>query len=55
MKRLAIVASHVIQYQDPFFRLLAKEPDLDLTVIYCSNAGALRRATPDTPAPTSRW
>lgn len=40
MKRLAIVASHVIQYQDPFFRLLAKEPDIDLTVIYCSPAGA---------------
>lgn len=38
--RLAIVASHVIQYQDPFFRLLAKERDIDLTVIYCSRAGA---------------
>jgi glycosyltransferase involved in cell wall biosynthesis len=40
MKRLAIVASHVIQYQDPFFRLLAQEPDIDLTVLYCSRAGA---------------
>ena len=40
MKRLAIVASHVIQYQDPFFRLLAAEPDIDLTVLYCSPAGA---------------
>jgi glycosyltransferase involved in cell wall biosynthesis len=38
--RLAIVASHVIQYQDPFFRLLAREPDIDLTVLYCSRAGA---------------
>lgn len=38
--RLAIVASHVIQYQDPFFRLLAREADIDLTVIYCSDAGA---------------
>ncbi len=38
--RLAIVASHVIQYQDPFFRLLAQEPDIDLTVLYCSPAGA---------------
>lgn len=38
--RLAIVASHVIQYQDPLFRLLAKEADIDLTVIYCSAAGA---------------
>jgi len=38
--RLAIVASHVIQYQDPFFRRLAKEADIDLTVVYCSDAGA---------------
>ena len=40
MKRLAIVVSHVIQYQDPFFRLLAQEPELDLTVIYCERHGA---------------
>ena len=40
MMRLAIVASHVIQYQDPFFRLLAQEPDVDLTVLYCSRQGA---------------
>ncbi len=38
--RLAIVASHVIQYQDPFFRLLAAEPEVDLEVLYCSPAGA---------------
>jgi glycosyltransferase involved in cell wall biosynthesis len=38
--RLAIIASHVIQYQDPFFRLLAAEPAVDLTVIFCSSAGA---------------
>jgi len=40
MYRLAIVASHVIQYQDPLFRLIAKSPDIDLTVFYCSSAGA---------------
>ena len=40
MKRLAVVASHVIQYQDPFFRLLAADPEIDLTVFYCSRAGA---------------
>ena len=39
-RRVAIVASHVIQYQDPFFRLLAADPDIDLTVLYCSPAGA---------------
>ena len=37
--RLAIVASHVIQYQDPRFRLLAAEPDIDLDVLYCSRHG----------------
>jgi glycosyltransferase involved in cell wall biosynthesis len=39
-RRLAIVASHVIQYQDPFFRALAADPEVDLTVLYCSRAGA---------------
>ena len=39
--RLAVVASHVIQYQDPFFRLLAADPDIDLTVYYCSPQGAV--------------
>lgn len=38
--RLAIIASHVIQYQDPFFRTLAADPGVDLTVLYLSNAGA---------------
>ncbi len=40
MTRVALVASHVIQYQDPFFRRLAAEPSLDLTVLFCSRAGA---------------
>src|SRR5688500_12986870 len=39
-RRLAIVASHVIQYQDPFFRALAADPEIDVTVFYCSRAGA---------------
>lgn len=38
--RIAIVASHVIQYQDPFFRLLSADPAIDLTVLYLSDAGA---------------
>jgi len=38
--RLAILTSHVIQYQAPFFQRLAREPDVDLTVVYCSLAGA---------------
>lgn len=40
MYRVALVASHVIQYQAPFFRLLARERELDLHVLYCSRAGA---------------
>lgn len=40
MYRVALVASHVIQYQDPFFRLLAADPEIDLTVYFCSRAGA---------------
>ena len=35
-RRIAVVASHVIQYQDPFFRLLAGDLEIDLTVFYCS-------------------
>lgn len=38
--RLAIVASHVIQYQAPLFRLIARQPDIDLEVLYCSPQGA---------------
>jgi glycosyltransferase involved in cell wall biosynthesis len=38
--RVALIASHVIQYQDPFFRMLASVPEIELTVIFCSRAGA---------------
>ncbi|MDQ3279838.1 MAG: glycosyltransferase family 4 protein [Acidobacteriota bacterium] len=40
MYRVALVASHVIQYQAPFFRLLAAHPDIDLTVLFCARDGA---------------
>ena len=53
-RRVAIVASHVIQYQDPFFRLLAGDPEVDLTVLYCSNAGADNYRDADMNA-TLRW
>ncbi len=52
--RLAIVASHVIQYQDPFFRLLAAEPEIDLTVLYCSPHGAKPYRDEDMKT-TLRW
>lgn len=38
--RLAIVASHAVQYQAPLFRRLARCPAIDLTVLFCSNFGA---------------
>ena len=38
--RVALVASHVIQYQAPFFRMLAAERELELEVIFCSRDGA---------------
>lgn len=38
--RLAIVASHPIQYQAPLFRALGASEEIDPTVFFCSNAGA---------------
>ena len=52
--RLAVVASHVIQYQDPFFRLLAAEREIDLTVFYCSPQGATEYRDEDMKT-TLRW
>ena len=45
--RVALVASHVIQYQAPLFRLLARERDLDLEVLYCSQDGAREFIDPE--------
>jgi glycosyltransferase involved in cell wall biosynthesis len=38
--RLAILLSHPVQYFAPVFRELARRPEVDLTVIYCSLGGA---------------
>ena len=38
--RLAILASHVIQYQAPLFRMLACQPEIDLSVFFCSDWGS---------------
>lgn len=35
MTKLGILTTHPIQYQVPWFRALAKRPDLDLTVFFC--------------------
>lgn len=37
--RLAVLASHVIQYQGPLYRELAKHPEIELTVFFCSRQG----------------
>ena len=37
--RLAALQSHPIQYFAPLFRRLAREPEIDLTVFYCSRQG----------------
>ncbi len=37
--RLAVVASHPIQYQSPLWREIAKHPDIDITVYYCVDWG----------------
>lgn len=39
-KRLAIVTTHPIQYQAPWFRALTASPNLDLEVFFCHNATA---------------
>ncbi|MHA2055513.1 MAG: glycosyltransferase family 4 protein [Candidatus Hodarchaeales archaeon] len=38
--RIAVVITHAIQYQVPFFRELAKDPMIDLTVYYFCKWGA---------------
>lgn len=39
-RRLGVLTSHPIQYQAPLFRALARRPELDLTVLFCSDDGA---------------
>jgi glycosyltransferase involved in cell wall biosynthesis len=47
MYRLAVLTSHVIQYQDPLFKRLASSPQIDLTVLFCSRMGMAEYADPD--------
>ena len=37
--KLAILVSHPIQYQCPFFKMLVQEANIDLTVLFCSDWG----------------
>lgn len=36
-KKFVFLLSHPIQYFSPLFQLIAKEPDIDLLVLYCSD------------------
>lgn len=44
--KLAILASHPIQYHIPLFKLLANHPDLDLMVYFCRDAGLKKEYDP---------
>lgn len=39
-RRVLLVATHVVQYASPLYRLLAADPRIDLQVAYCSLQGA---------------
>ncbi|MEZ5353427.1 MAG: glycosyltransferase family 4 protein [Bryobacteraceae bacterium] len=44
MRRLAIVATHPVQYQSHWYRALAAHPGIDLEVLYCHRAGGSDQA-----------
>lgn len=44
-RRLAIVSTHPIQYQSPWFRALAQQPDIDLEVFFCHQESARDQAS----------
>jgi len=53
-RRVTLVTTHVIQYQAPFFRLLAEDPELDIEVLFCSRAGSESYRDEDMKT-TLRW
>jgi len=53
--RLAIVCSHPIQYLSPWFAALAKEPRIDVTVLYGSLLGQRQAAQDRDFAQAVRW
>jgi len=46
-RRVLLLASHVVQYASPLYRLLAADPRLDLQVVYCSLQGAEAGVDPE--------
>lgn len=45
--RVLVVATHVVQYASPIFRLLAQDPRLDVHIAYCSMQGSERGLDPE--------
>ena len=43
--KIAVIATHPIQYQAPWFRALAERPEIDLDVFYCHRATPQEQAT----------
>ena len=39
-RKVLVLVTHVVQYASPTFRMLASDPRLDVTVVYCSMQGA---------------
>jgi glycosyltransferase involved in cell wall biosynthesis len=44
--RILFVCSHPVQYASPIFRILAKDPRVEIQVAYCSTQGAEARLDP---------
>ena len=40
--KLAYLVSHPIQYQAPLLRKISEDPEIDLTVFFCSSASVQR-------------
>jgi len=45
--RVLIVATHAVQYSAPIYRQMARHPELDMEVAYCSLRGAESGLDPD--------
>lgn len=52
--RLAIIASHPIQYLSPLYKKLAAHPDIDLIVYFCCDFGVAPRTDPGFGVPV-KW
>lgn len=46
-RKVLVLVTHVVQYASPTFRMLARDPRLDVTVVYCSLQGAQSGMDPE--------